>query len=288
MSTTYDDNERSVSQNRPIDLYTITTPTVTYRLTSYPVNVSFGGNTYTALTMSRGDLQVTQDTTGRELIVYLPISHPLVQRYTASGIPEHAVTVTWQRLQTVSGVALQYFSGFATGLSVQGHVATLRCPSVTDDALAIKLPVLRAQRLCNHVLFDAYCAPNPGVSGPVKASFQVSTTIVSQTVVPGSVTLVVASIGGNPDGWAAFGDVLHGPTGQRLFILLQIGTTLTLNMPIIGYQVGDAVTVTAGCAHDVLTCKTKYSNVVNFGGFPELNGQINPWAAKGFGIVQQT
>lgn len=288
--STFDDDERSPSQNRPVELYTITTPTATYRHTSAPVDRVFGGNTYTALTMSRGDQEVNQDPTGRELLVYLPISHPLVQRYTASGIPEHAVTVTLQRLQTVSGVALQYFSGFAVGLSVQNHVATLRCPSTADDALKIKLPVIRIQKICNHVLFDIGCAPSPGSAGggPVKASFQAATTLVSQTIAPGIVTLVVASIGGNPDEWASFGDVLHGPTGQRLFILRQTSTTLLLNMPIVGAVAGDAVTITAGCTHDIVTCRDKYSNAINFGGFPYVNGLINPWASKGFGIIQQT
>lgn len=286
---TFDDNERSVSQNRPIDLFTIQTPTVVYQLTSYPVDVPYGGQVYKALTMSRGDQQVTQDPTARELPIELPITHPLVQRYCASGIPEHAVTVTWLRLQTASGVAVQQFSGFATSMSVQGHTATLRCPSVADDALKIKLPVIRTQRLCNHVLFDDRCSPAPGLgNGPVQSDFTVATTAVSQIVAPGSVTFVVASIGGNPDEYFEFGRLVHVASGQESTILEQTGTTLKLNKQIVGLTNGDAVTLVGGCAHDVVTCKTKFHNVKNFGGFPEVNGLINPWAAKGFGILQQT
>lgn len=284
----FDENERSVSQNRPIDLYTITTPTVTYRMTSYPVDVSFGGNVFTATTMSRGDQQVTQDPTGRELIVYLPITHPLVQRWAASGIPEHAITVTLQRLQAVSGQAEQQFSGFATGLNVQGHVATLRCPSVTDDALRVRLPVIRAQKLCNHVLFNSRCSPVPGIDGPGEISFSLEVAFVAQAIAPGLVTVTVDSVIGNPDGWFSYGKIAHPATLQKRTILQQFGTLLTIDLPLIGVTPGNMVILVPGCAHDVVTCRDKFSNVKNFGGFPEVNGLIDPWAPKGFGIIQQT
>lgn len=287
--STFDDDERSVSRNRPIDLYTIVTPTTEYLLTSYPVNVTYAGIVYTALTMSRGDQQVTQDPTGRELLVYLPITHPLVQRFAASGIPEHSVRVILQRLQTVSGAATQYFDGFATGLNVQDHVAAIRCPSVVDDALKIKLPVIRAQKTCNHVLFDDRCSPAPGLGdGPVASNFTAATTAVSQTITPGTVTMVVASIAGNPDGYFDFGRMHHVSSGQDAVILQQIGTSLLINIPIVGLNPGDDLKITGGCAHDVVTCKTKFANVKNFGGLPNMDSTFAPYSAgAGLSAVQQ-
>lgn len=288
MSTTFDDNERSTSQNRPVELYTITTPTVTYRLTTSPVDVVYSGDTFTATTMNRGNLQVTQDPTGREFVVYLPISHPLVQRFASTGLPESQVLVKLQRLQTVSGIAVQMWLGLATGLSVDDHIATLRIPSATDNAMKIKLPVIRAQRLCNHTLFDIGCAPAPGTDGPDRASFSVATTVVSQVIAPGVVTINIASMAGHPDQWATFGELVHDATEQRLMVLAQVGTVLTVNMPIVGVVGGDAVTVYAGCAHDVITCRDKFANAVNFGGMPEINGSFAPWdPGSKLGSVQQ-
>jgi hypothetical protein len=280
----YDDDERSTRQNRPIDLYTLVTPTAIYRVTSHIVDVDFGGNTFTALTMSRGPQQVAQDLTGRELIVYLPITHPLVRRFAATGIPERQVLVTLHRLQEVSGIAVQAWQGFGTGMQVDGHVAKLRVPSVTDDAMRIKLPVAGAQRLCNHRLFDARCAPNPGVDGPAAASFQVGCNVVSQI----GTTLIVSTLNGRPDGWASLGDVVHVATGERRYILRQAGTTLTLHSPFVGASPGDALDIFAGCDHSVATCRDKFANVTNFGGHPEMTTSINPWLPKGLGVIEQT
>jgi Phage conserved hypothetical protein BR0599 len=282
--STFDDDERSTSQNRPIELYTIVTPTAVYRLTSHNVDVTFGGNLFTALTLDRGPHQIAADLTGRELIVYLPVTHPLVQRFAATGIPERQVLVTLQRLQEVSGIAVRVWQGFGTGMQISGALAKLRVPSVTDDAMRIKLPVVAGQRLCNHRLFDARCAPNPGSDGPAAASFEVSGTLVSQT----GTTLVVSTMSEKPDGWASLGDVVHLATGERRFILVQAGTTLTLASPFVDANPGDALAVFAGCDHAITTCRDKFANVTNFGGHPEMTTSINPWLPKGIGVVVQT
>lgn len=288
MSTTFDDNERSISQNRPIELYTITTPTTTYRHTSYPVDVPYAGNIYTALTMSRGEQQISQDPTGRELLVYLPITHPLVQRFSANGIPEHSITVTLQRLQAVSAVATQYSSGFATGIKIQGHTATVRCPSIIDDALKIKLPIIRAQKICNHILFDKQCSPSPGVDGPPESGFSSVSTIVSQTIVPGFITLVVAGVSGHVDNFFSFGRMVHNATQQSVFILQQIFTAFILETPLVGVLPGDGVTFIGGCSHDIVTCHGKFSNAKNFGGMPQMNSAYAPYdAGSGLSTIQQ-
>lgn len=43
-----------------------------------------------------------------------------------------------------------------------------------------------------------------------------------------------------------------------------------------GINVGDAVTVYAGCDHAVATCFSKFVNVPNFGGLPHLP-TVNPY-----------
>jgi hypothetical protein len=286
MATTFDEDERSVSRNRPIDLYTITTPTVTYQLTSHVQDVTYGGATYTALTMSRSDLQVAENLNGQELVVYLPISHALVQRFASRGVPEREVQVTLLRLQEKSGQAQQQFSGFVVGMSCDANVAMLRAPSITDDAMKVRLPVVRAQRLCNHVLFDARC--NPG-DGPARAAFTVNTTIVSQTTAASGTTLVVASMGGQPSGWAAAaGEAIHTTTGERRQVLAQTGTTLTIDQPFFAATAGDAVAVSASCNHTVAQCRDKFANVANFGGHPEMTNSIDPWKPKGIGVIVQT
>lgn len=285
MATSYDNNERSTSQNRPVDLYTFVTPTVTYRLTSNPVDVSFGGNTFTATAMSRDDQQITQDPTGRELTIYLPISHPLVQRYAASGLPEHGILVTVQRLQTVSGVALQYRNGYLGAMSVSGHMAQFRLPELTDDAFKIQLPIIAAHPTCNHILYDGGCSPNPGVDGPNPADPAYLVTTTLGTLV--GTALTVASIGGKPDHWFQYGDAVHVASSQRRMMLEQAGTAITLMAPFVGASPGDSIQLYAGCDHSIITCVTKFVNRLNFGGHPQMNSNFDYWNPNGLGVIQQ-
>jgi len=293
VATTFDDNERSASQNRPVDLYTIVTPTQTYRLTSNPVDVPFGGNTFTALTIDRGTNQLTNDQGVDEQTITLPISHPLVQRYAASGIPEQVITVTIQRLQTLSGAAQQIFTGSAQSLRVDGHTATIRCPASTADALKIQLPVIGATRICNHRLFDFGCAPNPGgvwpvggaagSGGPLASSFQVPDAVVA--VSADGLTVTCSAISAKPNGWAALGRIFLA-SGEQRRILSQVGAVLTIAVPFVGLAVSTAVTIEAGCLHDISVCKSKFNNQFNFGGHP-LMTTFNAWANSGFGVIQQ-
>jgi len=286
MALTFDDAERSSARSRPIDLFTISIPGTVFHLTSHVedvvANVVFSGGdtftatTFTALTMSRGPQSVAQDLTGRELLLYLPVTHPIVRRFAASGIPAREVLVTMHRLQQSVGVTLQAWQGFACGISCDAHIATIRIPSLTDDAMKVRLPTVRAQRGCNHVLYDAQCQM-------ARTSFQMSTEVALQL---GS-TLLVSSMGGQPTDFASLGEVLHVASTERRFVLKQTGTTLTLNAPFVGASIGDALLIFAGCDHTQTTCKAKFNNLVNFGGTPLMNSNIKPWAPGGLGIITQ-
>lgn len=283
-TTTFDENERSASQSRPIDLYTIVTPTATYHVTSYARDINYLGQGYTALTMERSDQDISQDATGRELTIRLPVSHGLVQSYASSGIPPRSVSVRVTRLQELSGEAQQDGFGFVQSLAMDGpHVAILRVPSLTDDAIKVKLPILSASRTCQHILFDRGCTPS-SVDGPQRASFTAVASVVSQV----GVTLTVNTLSGYPDQWKQFGEVVHTATGERRTILSQVGSVLTINAPFVGLTVGDGVTVFAGCNHSVLDhCGSKFGNVRNFGGHPFVTQVINPWTPAGLGVITQ-
>lgn len=275
---TFDNDERSISGSRPIDLFTIVTPLSTFNLTSHIQDVEVGDVSYTAIPMSRGPLQVAQDLTGREVIVYLPITHPLIQRYASTGIPEREVVVTIYRLQSTSGEVEQIGQGFGTGISIDGHVAMMRVPSITDDAFKVHLPMVKAGLMCPHLLYDARCQIS-------RSDFEVIAFIV--TIV--GTTVVVSSMAGEPSGFASpAGEILHIGTGERRQVVSQIGTTLTLTVPFIGVVPGDTVLIFASCDHSITDCHNKFNNVVNFGGMPALQSSLNPYAQNSLGTVVQS
>jgi hypothetical protein len=158
--------------------------------------------------------------------------------------------------------------------------------------MKIKLPLVRGQRLCNHVLWDAQCTAPKAGSTLTKSNNEYATTLTSQTTAVGSVTLAVPGWTrfGSPvvliDGFFTFGEVHCG--AEVRMCLSHIGFAITINAPFIGAVAGVAVTAFPGCDHAVQTCRDKFNNVVNFGGHPDLNATVNPWAPSGFGVIQQT
>ena len=273
----FDLDETSSARSRPIDLYTIATPTSTYHLTSHVTDVEFGGVTFFADTVSRGSIQLAQDLTGREVVVYLPISHPFVQGYAAIGVPEHQVVVTLQRLQT-TGTARTQWTGFGTGLSIDGDLALLRVPSLTDDALKIRLPVIATTKTCNHVLYDPRCTlPIEGRTflAIVSAISSDGLTITTDQVADATTWL--------------FGIATDTTTGERRLIVSQSGdgSVITVDVPFRVLRAPGRISMTVGCDHTVNTCRDTFHNVVNFGGHPQMNAAFNPWLPKGLGVTQQ-
>lgn len=263
----FDDFELSVQDSTPIELYTFVTPTTTYRLCSYHKDVSFGGNTFTAVPKSRSVLQVVDLADDQfDASVELPATHALVQHYS-NGVPPYEVACTIQRYQPSSGIALQMWFGYVTALNFRGRMGSFRIPSGLADALQMDCPSVLAQRLCNHVLYDARCTK-------LRTDFDVITTISAISADGRTITTVAsvpAAIGTVP--YALHGEILHTSTGERRTITAQPALnqfTIQCEFPNASLAIGHAVTVFAGCDHTVTQCRDKFANVVNFGGHPDM------------------
>lgn len=92
---------------------------------------------------------------------------------------------------------------------------------------------------------------------------------------------VAAGLGAFASGWFAQGTLIWNSganAGRRAEVLLHDVTgglvTLTLlEAPMRMITGGDSFTVTAGCDKLAETCGAKFSNIVNFQGFPHIPGQ---------------
>lgn len=63
--------------------------------------------------------------------------------------------------------------------------------------------------------------------------------------------------------------------GLSATVKKQTGQAIELLLPsAFGLQVGDAVTMIAGCDKTLNTCRDRFSNAINFGGFPHINTDI--------------
>lgn len=252
----YDDDEKSTSNNRPIELYSIVAGLVTYRYTSWPADYVYDGDTYTAIPIKRSSTASVGHQDQPELTVEMPVSTQFIQDI-AFDLPPQSVVLTILRLQQVSGVALTLWTGAVVGIMASGRIAKLRVPTLLADSSSILVSAVHAQRMCNHILYDARCQI-------VRADFDVATTVSSLS----GAVVTVASDGGNVDQWFRGGELVIG--GERRTITDHTGNAMTLLAPMYGVSAGNAVTLYAGCDHSIAMCKDKFDNVTNFGGHPQL------------------
>lgn len=119
---------------------------------------------------------------------------------------------------------------------------------------------------CDAILGDSRC-------GVTLASFTDGFTV--STVTSNAVFTTTADA--SDDSYYKGGEVVWltgNNAGKRMEIKEFIGDTVTLALPMgETIQAGDTLNAIAGCDKLRSTCRSKFSNLVNFRGFPDLPGQ---------------
>lgn len=133
---------------------------------------------------------------------------------------------------------------------------------------------------CRHQLFST---GGPGKIGGcnIARSTYFSTGTVS-FIITNRLKIKISSTG-RPAEWASNGFIKFtsgnntGITSEvKIHSVDGIGEYVELFLPtIMPIGVGDSFELTAGCDHTIETCSSKFGNVVNFGGFPHLQTDIN-------------
>jgi len=131
---------------------------------------------------------------------------------------------------------------------------------------------------CRHQLFSSPSPMKIGYCGVSKPSYTVVGTI-------GSIIIDQLRFTSNgisqPDGWARGGTITFS-SGNNAGMTFEVrrfevgaDTTIELFVPSSrSMQVGDQFELTTGCDKTLDTCKNKFNNVVNFGGFPHIQTEV--------------
>lgn len=273
----YDSDETSVESGLPQELYTITTPTTVYRLTSSEQDVTWSSNVYEADVVSRGSVAPANMNEARELTISLPLDHDVAQSLLASGIPEQNISFVLARIHPTASSAREQWRGFVDGVSTDDQYLRLRVMRDITNALAVQLPIAKGSRLCQHMLFDAGCKLD-------RTFFQALLTVDSVS----DTTLTVTWAGTPPDPyWANGGDIVTISGSEKRSVISQSTTTIVVNHPFKTNVVGTSLSISAGCDRSIDDhCRDKFDNVVNFGGHPHLPDN-QPTVPNGYGVIVQ-
>ena len=267
-------DDTSLAEAQPVELYTVTGPTATYRYTSHFADVIYDGETYAAVEMTRGSLRIDSAENPPIWSFELPFDAPFVQDYALSEVAPRTASLAVRRYHLGSGPAagIEYLSGTLASISLQGRVATVEVLSAAEQ-LTQPVPSVHWQGQCQHLLYGPYCRA-------LEIQFQVPFATVD-TVTSGQVEIIVSNVNGipalggasTPTDYLADGYIRRVVDGETRLILSNNGagnTRLTLDRPFPALEVGDAVQISAGCDHTVATCHEKFSNAENYGGHPVI------------------
>lgn len=262
---TYSVYEISEYSGHPIELYEFKYGAKAFRYTSFDQDVLYNGQIYSATTIKRSGIDSSQEFAKATLTFNMPRDELFPQQFISTA-PANIIQVTIQRFHNGDTSGVVTWKGRVNNVSFEENEATIDCSSVIST---LKRPGLRRtyQKQCPHILYGTSC----GLSRSVFSTFATIATITGNVI-----TSSVFSL--QTDGYYTGGMVEYNdPDGVVLtrFITDHVGTTLTLNIVPTGMSIGDTVTAAAGCDHTPTTCKTKFSNLDNYGGWPYIP-QKNP------------
>lgn len=255
---TYAAIETSVQSGRPVELYEFLNGATAYRYTSADGDVSYGGNTYSAVPIARGAIEATSETVRLALEITCARDLPVLDLFSLMP-PSEIISVTVRRLHAGDGEAITLWMGRILDVALNPASAEIHCESVYTSLKRVGLRRLY-QKECPHVLFEGECALN-------RATFAASKTV--STTVGTAITL--AAMGAFADGYFAGGYLeWESTTGyfERRAIRSQVGGVVTIGFPLPGLAAADTVTIYPGCDHTLATCIAKFANGLNYGGMP--------------------
>ena len=265
----YDTLETSIQDAEPIETYTFKANGISYGYTSSDADIQIGSIIHTPAAIKRSVIEQGSEMNRSDIKVSVALDNPVATLFMIQP-PSDIVSLTITRIHRGDTESKVIWVGRVLGVRWTEYYAEMTCEAVFTS---LKRPGLRRvySYNCPHQLYGVGCFVN-------ELSYKVTDDI---TVVSGSdVTVPAAS--GFSDGYFD-GGFLHwisvsGKVDNRM-IITHVGSILTLATPIYGMAPGDTADLYPGCAHDLSTCDTKFSNALNYGGFPYVP-DVNPFGGS--------
>lgn len=260
---TYATQEASLRGGAPFELYMFHRIGQCWYYTSADQPFTFNGNTYQPVVISRGEIQITDENEAASVEVSMDSALSIVQPFVA-GAPPTPIWLTIFRGHRTESAPVLIFQGHVAATKVADRQAVFTCTAV-QQVMDKSIPRQMYQRICNHVLYDPGCGVN-------KELFRVDGTLDAI----GNLQVNSNAASTKPNGWFSAGFFQVQGTEIRGFITEHTTSVLKLLSMPPGLQVGQAISMYAGCDRRVETCVAKFNNLVNFLGFPHIPIQ-NPF-----------
>lgn len=257
--------ETSNDQGTPVKLYAFTIGAASFRYTSSDSDIIINGYKWKAAAIDDDGIKQSGDSTIDTLTINCPSSLGPVTLFQGTP-PSQPIRVTISAMHEGDAEAVTIYSGevIQCDFPQPGHAA-LSC-----DAMALSMDRdglrLTWQRNCPYALYDA------GTCNADKTAHAVPMTVLTTT----TATVDVQGLDAIADGWLNGGFIQwdHPQRGREYrSVESQAGATLTMFGLADGLYYGLAIIGYPGCKRTVADCTTKFNNLDNYGGIPDLPGK---------------
>ncbi len=254
------------------ELYRFVEGSNVWTLTSADSDESYNGEVYESATIGRNEAESKNELSRANLEVSLDIDNPMARRWLRQVI-DNVVTLTIFRKDLETSSVVVVWKGRLSSVKPDITAITLVFESIFTSLRRAGLRK-RYQRSCPHVLYGRGCSLN-------KADWATAGKMLALSA--DGLTVTVPEAASFPDGYFTAG-MIEAPDGTLRFITNHIGQFLTLIRPVdslgealinSGYGVnyggfygGVSVNIYPGCDRTKETCKNKFNNLPNYGGFP--------------------
>lgn len=251
---TYSTSDVSLDSAQPVELYEFLYGLEYTLYTSADRDITHNSRTYSPVMVERGSVKVTEDSFKNNVTLTFHRSDRLASSLLLYS-PDSPVTLTIYRGHYGDNDYVVYWKGRVAGVEAEGNSLTIECESIFTS---MRHPGLRAhyEYTCRHTLYSGRC----GAQASSFDSLLSISNIVNQT------TLDISGAASLGSGWLTGGMIKLIDTYR--FITSHSGDRITISRPFHSMKVGDQVLLYAGCDHTKETCKNKFNNIENFGGFP--------------------
>lgn len=248
---------------QPGELYEMwVTGGTVYRYTNGDVNVDYGGNTYYKTAITRGTISYNSKLEPIKVKISIPLTTDLMEYYAESITSQ----IVWVRIlkffRDDDPIEVQHlFVGRIGPVKTTLTMLEAECVGF-EQALNHQIPRFRFQAPCNWSLFSTEC-------GLTKSSYKTTTTVTKVD----NRTYTSADFGALGSNYLRYGTMewtdVDGNT-QREMIVSHSSNTIKVALKNSHCPTGTSVDAYPGCDWKKTTCKTKYSNITNYGGHPNI------------------
>jgi len=233
-----------------VELFKFTSNLNNWLYNNGTTNITFGGEVYEGIAIERSEIEVQVDKA--ELTIKMPYDKPPANLFKSI----YPFNLNIQIIDYESGITIWVGKVLSCSINLDKGEAELKC--ITSQILfENNIPNRTYSIPCSWDLYSPECG--------VLSSNYVLTLNVDELTVSGT-QISHPSIGNYADGWFTMGYVEL--QFEYNFITKHVGDTITILYPLQTLDENNIIKIYAGCDKKLSTCKNKFNNSPNFGGFP--------------------